>query len=99
LRESAKALSAEGFYKDAINFQDEAVVVNKKVYSQELSENLASYETKLAVKEKELDIQYEQEKSSLFLIILSLTGFLLAVALFGFVRSQKQKKTSKSKMI
>lgn len=97
LRESAKALAAEGFYKDALNFQDQAVVVNKQVYSQELSENLANYETKLAVKEKELDIQYEQEKSSLYLIIMSLTGFLLVIAIFGFIRSQKQTENLKIK--
>ncbi len=97
LRESAKALAAEGFYKEALNFQDQAVVVNKTVYSQELSENLANYETKLAVKEKEFDIAYEQEKSSLYLIIMSLTGFLLAIAIFGFVRSQKQAENLKIK--
>lgn len=97
LRQCAKALAYEGYYKDALNYQDRAVVANKKVYSQELSENLASYETKLAVKEKELDIQHEKEKSSLFLIIMSLTGLLFVIALFAFLRSQKQAKSLKIK--
>lgn len=97
LRQSAKALANEGFYKDALNYQDKAVFVNRKVYSQELSENLANYETKLAVKEKELDIQHEKEKSNLYLIIMSLAGFLLAIALLAFFRSQKQAKNLKQK--
>ncbi|MEQ6118268.1 sensor histidine kinase [Reichenbachiella sp. MALMAid0571] len=97
LRQSAKALANEGLYKDALNYQSRAVAVNKKVYSQELSENLANYETKLAVKEKELDVKHEQERSRLYLIIMSLTGFLLTVALFAFIRSQKQTKNLKIK--
>ncbi len=99
LRECANVLANAQLYQQAMDYQGVSIAVNKKIYSQELSQNLADYETKLAVHEKELEIAHEKEKSTLYMIIMFLAGFLLLIAVFASFRLQQQTQKLKKKNI
>jgi two-component sensor histidine kinase len=78
------------YYTDAVRYSQECVVLTRKIYSEDLSNSLAKYKTKQAVKEKDLQIKAEKEQKKLYLIISSLVIGLLVVSVFLIIRIKKQ---------
>lgn len=92
LREVSNTLEIHGYLKEAIAFKDRTVVLIKKIYSQDLANSLASYKTSQAVKEKDLEIQHQNERTNLYIIIASLIAVLLALSIFALLRKRRQSK-------
>ena len=91
-REISNTLEVHGFLKEAIAFKDKTVVLTKKIYSQDLANSLASFKTKQAVKEKDLEIKYQQERTNLYVVIASLIAGLLMISVLAFLRKRKQSQ-------
>ncbi|MFI1772300.1 sensor histidine kinase [Thalassobellus citreus] len=92
LNESSKALALYGFYDEALKYKNECVTLTRKIYSQDLSQSLSSFETKQAIKEKELEIEQANKLSKLYVIIISLIVSLLLIVFVFLLRKQKQSK-------
>lgn len=97
LRECARALVNAGYSQDGVAYMEHAVSVNKEVYSEELSKQIADYETNLIRKEKELEIAHEHEQTSLYIVIASLASILLVVTIIAFIRNLSKTKTLRTK--
>lgn len=95
--QNSQLLEAKGYLKEAIAYKSIAVKLNEKIYSEELSSSLANYRTEQAVKQKELEIQYEKEKSKLFTIIIGLVTLGLVVLVYVIYKKTKQQKILKQK--
>ena len=97
----AKALVVHGFYKEGIRYKDSQIQLVKNIYSKDLSETLANYKTDIAVKEKEVEITFQKEKTKLYGLIASLAGGFLIVSLFVLRKIRKQSKelTDKNALI
>lgn len=91
-REISNTLENHGFLKEAIAFKDKTVVLTKKIYSLDLANSLASYKTNQAVKEKDLQIKYQNEQTNLYFIIASLIAGLLVISVLAFLRKRKQSQ-------
>ena len=92
LREISNTLEIHGYLKEAIAIKDRTVVLIKKIYSQDLANSLASYKTRQAVKEKDLKIKHQNERTNLYIIIASLIAVLLVVSVFAWLRKRRQSK-------
>ncbi|MEP1892609.1 MAG: sensor histidine kinase, partial [Cyclobacteriaceae bacterium] len=97
LRECARALVNAGYSQDGVEYMEHAVSVNKEVYSEELSKQIADYETNLIRKEKELEIAYEHEQTSLYIVIASLASVLFIVSIIAFIHSLSKTRTLQTK--
>ncbi|RMB56050.1 sensor histidine kinase [Dokdonia sinensis] len=97
LIENSGALEKDNFLKEAIRFQEEAVEVNRKVYSQDLSKSLAAFQTEQAVKIKDIEIQNEKKRTRIYVIAAILGGLLLVVSLFFLLKTRQQSKKLKEK--
>jgi two-component sensor histidine kinase len=97
LNEISKALTTHGFLNDALNYKDKCVVLTRKIYSQDLTQSLSSFETKQAIKAKEIEIEREKERSKLYIIIASLVAGLLLITYVFFIRKKKQSKILRAK--
>lgn len=96
-REISIALQKQGFLNEAIKFKDNSVVLIQNIYSKDLANSLASFKTKQAVKNKDLEIKYQEEKSNLYFVIASLIAVLLLISVFVLVRKGKQAKLLNNK--
>ena len=92
LNENADALARGGYTKEAIKYKDQCVILTRKIYSEDLSQSLATFKTEQAVSKKELEIKHEKEYSRLYIIIASLIGFLFAISMFVLARMRKISK-------
>lgn len=92
LRESAKLLQNNGFIKEGQDYFISAMAENRKVYSSQLSEELAYYERKLVETEKEIEIQVQKSQTRLYSIIAALVGLLLLISIF-FIYKTTRKST------
>ncbi|WP_439130770.1 sensor histidine kinase [Polaribacter sp.] len=92
----ALALASHNYYKEALDYKHSAIEITRKIYSQELSESLATFKTEQAVKIKEQEIILEKEKTNLYLIIASLCFALFLIAFF-VVRKLKKQSAELSK--
>ena len=97
----AKALVSHGFYKESIGYKDRQIELVKNIYSKDLSETLANYKTELAVKEKEIEITSQKERTRVFLIIACLVGVFLLISLFNLrkIRRQSKELLEKNKLV
>ncbi len=91
-REISNTLENHEFLKEAIAFKDKTVVLTKKIYSQDLANSLASYKTNQAVKEKDLQIKHQNERTNLYIVIASLIAGLLVFSVLAFLRKRKQSQ-------
>ena len=96
-REISIALQKQGFLNEAIKFKDKSVVLIQSIYSKDLANSLASFKTKQAVKNKDLEIKYQQEKSNLYFVIASLIAVLLLISVLVLIRKGKQAKLLNNK--
>ncbi|NVK52888.1 MAG: sensor histidine kinase [Flavobacteriaceae bacterium] len=93
VRENSATLEKHNYLREAIVYKDEAIGVIRKIYSNDLANSLANAKTKIAVKEKEIQIKHEKERARLSIIISSLVGLLLLISVIVTIRVVKQRKT------
>lgn len=93
---SAKALVVHGFYKQGITYKNSQIQLIKNIYSKDLSKTLATYKTKNALIEKELEITHEKDRAKFFIIIAVLIGVFFLVSLF-ILRKIKRQSAELSK--
>jgi two-component sensor histidine kinase len=92
INNGSRALVSHGFLKEAISYKDQAIIITRKIYSEDLSKSLASFKTEQAVKEKEKEIVYEKEKTTLYGVIALLAIVLFLITLFVLMKIKKQSK-------
>lgn len=90
--EMSVALETHGFLKEALLYQRDAVVLNRQIYSEDLSKALANFQTQQAIKEKELALDFAEKKSTLYIIIASLISLVLFFTTFLLIKNKKQTK-------
>jgi len=67
-------------------------VLNKQIYSEDLSKALANFQTQQAVKEKELELEFAEKKLQLYIVIASLIGLALFFTALFLIKNKKQTK-------
>ncbi len=95
LQKCSRALIHAEYYEAGINYMSEATAVSKRIYTEELAQQLADYETSLVVKEKEMEIEHERERASLYVIIATLSFVLLLLTIGWLFYSLSRSKTLK----
>lgn len=97
----AIALNKHKYYDEAFEFKNKANILNQKIYSEETSKSLASFEVEQAVKLKEVEIRNEKEKSRIYIAIATLVGVFLVISLFIIrkIRMQSKELRNKNKFI
>lgn len=95
--QSSKLLESKGYLKEASTFKTKCVNLTRKIYSESLATSLANYRTEEAVKDKEIELTYEKEKSALLIIISGLSILILVILIFVIIKKYKQEKLLKSK--
>lgn len=99
IREFAGALANYGYKEQSEKYYNEAIKITQQIYSQELSQSLANYETKQIRKEKELAIAYEQKQVKLYALIAILALSMFVITIFAFVKKKKQARLLAEKNI
>ena len=101
LNYSSNALATHGFSDLALAYKDKAIVLTRKTYSKDLSESLASFKTKQAVKEKEKEITHQKEKTTLYgiIAILAFVLFIIAMIVLRKIKRQSKELSDKNKII
>ncbi|MGD1844900.1 MAG: sensor histidine kinase [Salibacteraceae bacterium] len=99
LNELSQAMAAEGFVDDAMRLKSECINLIQETYSEDLAQSLASFQTREAVKLKEVEIENEREKANLerdkanlYTVIAALAGLLLVLVIVILVRKSRQAK-------
>jgi two-component sensor histidine kinase len=97
LSQCSKLLQSKGFLNEAMAYNVKAEELTRKIYSEDLSNSLANYKVAQAIKQKELEIRYEKEKTNLYSIILALSAVVLLTLAFIIIRKFKQEQLLKAK--
>jgi len=97
LTEASKVLEHDNYLKEAIRYQERAVVLTRKTYSEDLANSLSDFKTKQAVKEKEKEITYAKERTKLYMVIASLVCCLFIISIIVLARRRKQSQLLKIK--
>ncbi len=94
---NSKLLESKGFLNEAIAYKDKSIVLTRKIYSEDLSNSLANYRTEQAIKQKEIEITHEKEKSQLFSIIIGLVSLGLLILIYIIYKKTKQQRVLREK--
>jgi two-component sensor histidine kinase len=88
-------------YQEAVTLKNEAISLTKDIYSNQLSESLANQKTEQTLKIKEKEIKSVKEKTKLYLVIASLSFFLMVVTFIALyiLRKQSRELSEKNKLI
>ncbi|WP_347924675.1 sensor histidine kinase [Pontimicrobium sp. SW4] len=97
VNESANTLFKKGYTNEAFQFKNKALSLLREIYSQDLSKSLVSFSTKQAVRDKEAELKYQEERTNLYVIIASLTVALLIITLFFLLKKRTQSNLLKLK--
>lgn len=97
IREISQTLENHNYLKEAIDYKDQTIVQIKKIYSQDLANSLASFKVDQVVKEKNLSIAHEKERTNLYVIIATLVGFLFLISAWAYFKKKKQSEVLKEK--
>lgn len=97
LKTSAVVLVMYEYYREGINYKNEEVKIVKNIYSEDLSETLASYKTEQAVKEKDLEITIQKERAQIYILAAILIGVFLLITLFILRKVKLQSNLLKEK--
>jgi len=97
LEECTNALEKNGYLKEALGFQRESVSITRKVYSEDLSKSLASFQTEQAVKIKDIEIESEKKRSRILIIGSCIVGLLLLLSLYFLIKSRQKSIALKNK--
>lgn len=90
LSQSSRALLIYEYYTEAFSLKNEIINLTRDIYSNKLSESLATYKAEQSLNEKEIEVKNEREKAKLYLIIAILCGILLVVSFFVIRKIKKQ---------
>ncbi|QNM85430.1 sensor histidine kinase [Polaribacter pectinis] len=101
LNEGSRALEVNKFYTEALDYKEKAIVLTRKIYSEDLSTSLANYKTDQAVKLKEKEIVHEKEQTKLYGVIALLAIILFIISLLVILKVKKQSKelSEKNKLV
>ena len=96
-REISNTFEVHGFLKEALKFKDKTVVQTRKIYSQDLANSLASFNVRQSIKEKDLMIKYQKERTNLYIVIAALVAVLFLISIWAYFKKQKQSKILEEK--
>jgi two-component sensor histidine kinase len=108
LREAGMMLNTFGEYEEAINYMDRALFVYRSIYSKDLSKALATYETSIIKKEKEVEVLLANTRAEFYKLTTWIVGVLSLVILVLLVttirnatklREQRNKVTNQRDLI
>lgn len=91
-KQSSIALARKNLYEEALFYNNKAIDLNQKIYSEELSNSLANFNIEQAIKVKEKEVEYEKEKNKLYVIITILALIFLVISLYVILKIRKQSK-------
>lgn len=80
--ESSVAAYYQEDYATSFSFGNDKTYLGKKIYSTELSQTIADYQTREIELEKEFKIKEEKAKAKYYVIILLIVGFFLIVSIY-----------------
>jgi two-component system, sensor histidine kinase PdtaS len=89
---SADALIKDKEYEEAFRYLKDANILTRKIYSEDLSEILAEYQTQESLKDKEHEIQIEKDKNKFYFLFSGVVLGLLVVLSFLVFMIQKNGK-------
>ena len=78
----AEALLKDGEQKEAFQYLKDANILTKKIYSEDLAEILAEYQTHESLKDKEYEIRVEKDKNKFYFLFSGVVFGLLIVLSF-----------------
>ncbi|NCT10195.1 MAG: sensor histidine kinase [Flavobacteriia bacterium] len=101
LLEGSRALEKNEFFKEALAVKDQSILLTRKIYSQDLSKSLADFKIEQTIKTKQKEIEHEQEKNKLYLIIIILGAvfFIISLLIIRKIMNQSKELTTKNKII
>ena len=97
MNELSNTLLKKGYLNEAFQFKDKALRQLRKIYSQDLSKSLVSFSTKQAVRDKELELKHQEERTNLYVIIALLAAVLSIITLFFLLKKRAQSNLLKLK--
>jgi two-component sensor histidine kinase len=98
---SSRALAAHGFYKEAMTYKDQAIDITRKIYSEDLSNSIATHKTEQALQSKEKEIELEKYKTQFYSIIAILSSilFIITLSVLWKIRRQSRELAHKNQII
>jgi len=82
IKECGRALFNHGFHEESYEYRTLEISLTEKIFSSDLSQTIADYQTREIEREKEFKIKQEKEKTKYYLIILLIVGFFLIVSIY-----------------
>jgi len=92
-----EALIKDKKYEEAFRYLKDANLLTRKIYSEDLSEILAEYQTQELIKDKEKEIRVEKDKNRFYLIFSGVIFGLLILLIFLFILNRRNGVTLASK--
>jgi len=93
----ADALLKDGAQKEAFQYLKDANILTRKIYSEDLTEILAEYQTHESLKDKERQIRIEKDKNRFYFIFSGVIFGLLILLIFLFILNRRNSKTLAAK--
>lgn len=97
LTNAARVFHRHGYHQEAMQQYGKALKTNRKVYSEQLSKELAEIEAKKVSREKDEEIRIEQAKKQRYIVIAISAGLLVVVVLLAFVNQRRQASRLRAK--
>ena len=88
-----EALIKDKKYEEAFSYLKEANLLTRKIYSEDLSEILAEYQTQELIKDKEKEILVEKDKNRFYFIFSGVVFGLFILLIFLFILNRRNSKT------
>lgn len=92
LKVLAYGLKNDGFIDLSYNCLIKAMHLHEQIYSEDLSNTLAQNRTDLALKEKELEFEFERKQRFWFMIIASIFGVMIIALIVALIKQSKQSR-------
>lgn len=90
--EASVAAYYHGDYGTSFSFGNDKTYLVKKIYSSELSQTIADYQTQEVAREKEFKVQKEKAKSRLYFVVSLVVVFFLIISIYlVFIYIKKSK--------
>lgn len=77
VNECSTALRNNGYFEKALAFKDNCIQLNMQIYTKELSQSLADFQTKEADQEKKVEIDRANQRTKYFLSTTIISSFFL----------------------
>jgi two-component system, sensor histidine kinase PdtaS len=85
IKECGRALLNHGFIEQSYQYRTHEIFITEKIYSKDLSQTIADFETREIEREKEFKIKQEKEKNKFYLIIIVVVAFFFIVSISLFI--------------